>query len=237
MLQAVKDQFDDLDVDDSGFLEYNEIRAAMMFGKYDVEHDGVLMGPEFLLLVDGLVHEPEFEHLSKWLQNNNTAQRIFDDINDMPDRLGELDDSVSRAEFVGFFNFITDEKYCREWFQENGDAWLRGQAKLPKIHISHNDGALTVVVDGKEQVQHTSNKVKFKNNELRHFQQWLDGSDGSTWLLENETAFVKGEAALPNEAFLTSTLEEEDESPGLSFSTSARAMPVDDSEWKDAPVA
>merc|ERR1712216_1084096 len=98
-VEAVKDKWEELDIDGSEMLSMNELAASIVFDMADVDDNGVLS-------------EFEFQHLAKFL-----SSRLPDGANDLDwDQLFEKydrdasDAGLSKAEFVKFWVDIRDGK-------------------------------------------------------------------------------------------------------------------------------
>jgi hypothetical protein len=195
MVKAIKEQYHELDVDNSGYLELTEIKAAMKFAEFDVEHDGALQVQDFLLLWDKEILSDAFDYLPM-LFKQGAAERVFDDINE-----GRHDDQVTRVEFVGFWNFITNKEVASKWFEEHGDDWLDNKIRLPALveTYDHDSGTMTYTIDGKTTTVSTTPEQSLKYKEIIFFRRWAAG-EGADWMAANKDAWIAGETKLPDAA-------------------------------------
>jgi len=204
LIKSIKQQFNEVDIDNSGYLEPNELAAAAQFGLFDIGRDGCMQAADFKLLFEHLQSTvPSFRSI--WtLQDYSAAGRAFADMQ-LDETFNEDDDEeVSRREFQAFFNFVDDTKTSIPWFEENGEAWLEGKIKLPlNLEMLSQRGKT-------EPTDIFSKSSNMEKSELLHFYQWTQSAAGQKWLAENktwldqhvETPFPNDQPPLPTQAFL-----------------------------------
>lgn len=201
ILDEIRNHFEEMDIDSSGYLEKDELAAAMAFDRRDIKRNGALSKASFRLLFSDLIRT-QYESTESDDEEDAENRGLFADITalrhlDAPDRVfadtnEDDDDTITRQEFQLFWNFATSQDGV-QWFRDNAIPWLEGKVHLPLNSIK--DKMVAAKGDSLQK------QVNIKNSECLHFLHWSRTSEGQKWLAANQDAFHNG-LTPPPQAFL-----------------------------------
>lgn len=212
LVKSIKKQFNNMDFDGDGYLEMEELIAAMRFGCYDIGRNNHVEKSGFILLFDDLsTHNTYSQDASCVMYQARAPHQVW---TELCDKDAEGHEYITLANFQAFYNFVSDHEKFDAWNSEFGQQWLQGSegVKMPLIFK-----------DSKQRLDKDEKLLKQKQTKLMHFLRWTRDEANKKWLDGNLADLKTGTVELPDEAFHMKQVEKQLNtkvaSKGLSFRT------------------